>query len=291
MIKIRYYADDYDKQRHERKIELLNEIYNRHGIPVEITRVDPRHSPLPKFQGSIEEISEENAWKRDFSRNKDLSRNLGEAPSRVFKTRSGNLAISSAVGVVVDGILQWAALYDDGLNFLQRVLDLGESAIKEVYTSREEAKDLHEKVVREFAEAGVIPGNPKFGVIVGELSESELAKYDWDWRNFARRMVEKEIDLVMENPDRDWIIEVKPEFTSDNVEKGLGQLMLYEYLYRIKNPQKKIEKALVFAKVKITGTKFDYGKEESLKQMIEALRYYGINVWLRYGEKQFYKLT
>ena len=67
--------------------------------------------------------------------------------------------------------------------------------------------------------------------------------------------------------------------------------MLYEYLYRTKNPQKKIEKALVLAKVKITGTKFDYGKLESLKQMIEVLRYYGINVWLHYGEKKFYKLT
>jgi hypothetical protein len=291
MIKIRYYADDYDKQRHERKIELLNEIYSTHRIPVEITRVDPRHGPLPKFQGNMEEISEEDAWKRDFSRNKDLSRNLGEAPSRVFKTRSGNLAISSAVGVVVDEILQWAALYDEGLNFLQRVLDRGESAVKEVYTLREEAEDLHEKVIREFAEAKVVPGNPKFGVVVGELAESELAKYDWDWRNFAKRMVEKEIDLVMENPDKDWMIEVKPEFTSDNVEKGLGQLMLYEYLYRIKNPHKKIEKAPVFVKIKITRTKFDYGKEESLKQMMEALKYYGIDVWLRYDEKQFHKLT
>jgi hypothetical protein len=291
MIKIRYYADDYEKQRHERKIELLNEIYSRHRIAVEITRVYPHHGPLPKFQGNIEEISEENAWKRDFSRNRDLSRNLGEAPSKVFKTRSGNLVISSAVGVVVDGILQWAALYDEGLNFLQKVLDRGESAVKEVYTLREKMEDLHEKVIREFAEAKVVPGNPKFGVVVGELAESELAKYDWDWRNFAKRMVEKEIDLVMENPERDWIIEVKPEFTSDNVEKGLGQLMLYEYLYRIKNPHKKIEKALVFAKIKITRTKFDYGKEESLKQMMEALKYYGINVWLRYDEKQFYKLT
>jgi hypothetical protein len=291
MIKIRYYADDYEKQRHERKIEVLNEIYNRHGIAVEITRVDPRHGPLPKFQGNVEEISEEDAWKRDFSRNKDLSRNIGEPPSKVFKTNSGNLVISGSVGVVVDGILQWAALYDDGLNFLRRVLDRGESAIKEVYTLREEAEDLHERVIREFAEAKLVPGNPKFGVPVGELTESELAKYDWDWRNFARRMVEKEIDLVMENPDRDWIIEVKPEFTSDNVEKGLGQLMLYEYLYRIKNPHKKTEKALVFAKIKITRTKFDYGKEESLKQMMEALKYYGINVWLRYSEKQFLKLT
>jgi hypothetical protein len=195
------------------------------------------------------------------------------------------------VGVVVDEVLQWAASYDEGLNFLQRVLDRGESALKEVYTLREEAEDLHEKVIREFAEAKVVPGNPKFGVVVGELAESDLAKYDWDWRKFAKRMVEKEIDLVMENPERDWIIEVKPEFTSDNVEKGLGQLVLYEYLYRIKNPRKKIEKALVFAKIKITRTKFDYGKEESLKQMMEALKYYGINVWLRYDEKQFHKLT
>jgi hypothetical protein len=42
MIKIRYYADDFDEQRHERKIKLLNEIYNRHGIPVEIIRVQPK---------------------------------------------------------------------------------------------------------------------------------------------------------------------------------------------------------------------------------------------------------
>jgi hypothetical protein len=105
----------------------------------------------------------------------------------------------------------------------------------------------------------------------------------------GERMVEKEKIWLWKTPEKDWIVEVKQEFTSDNVEKGLGQLLLYEYLYRAKNPQKKIEKALVFAKVKITGTKFHYGKLESLKQMIEALRYYGINVWLRNGEKKFYK--
>jgi hypothetical protein len=271
---------------------LLNEIHNRHRIPVEITRVRACHGPISAFQGSIEYLSEEDAWKRDFCRNKNLSRNLGETPSEIFKTRSGNLLITGLVGVV-DGILQWVAIYEDGLNFLQRVLGLGESAVRAVYTPAEEAEDLHEKVVREFAEAQVVPGNPKFGVLVGELAENELEKYDWDywiWRNFAKRMVEKEIDLVIENPEKDWIVEVKREFTSDNVEKGLGQLLLYEYFYRTKNPQKKIEKALVFAKVKIMGTKFDYGKLESLKQMIEALRYYGINVWLRYGEKKFYKL-
>jgi alanyl-tRNA synthetase len=37
MIK-RYYADNYEKQKHERKIELLNEVYNSYGIPVEIIR-------------------------------------------------------------------------------------------------------------------------------------------------------------------------------------------------------------------------------------------------------------
>jgi hypothetical protein len=33
MIKIRYYADDLSEQRHEKIIELLNEIHNRHRIP------------------------------------------------------------------------------------------------------------------------------------------------------------------------------------------------------------------------------------------------------------------
>jgi len=179
MIKIRYYADDLSEQRHEKIIELLNEIHNRHRIPVEITRVRAWYGPIFAFRGSIEYLSEEDAWKRDFCRNKDLSRNLGEAPSKIFKSRSGNLCIAGTVGVVVDGILQWAAVYDEGLDFLQRVLELG---------------------------------NPKFGVVVGELAESELEKYDWNWRNFAKRMVEKEIDLVMENPEKDWIVEVKQEF-------------------------------------------------------------------------------
>ena len=84
---------------------------------------------------------------------------------------------------------------------------MGESAVRDVYAPAEE-ESLHEKVVREFAEAQVVPGNPKFGVVVGELAESELEKYDWNWRNFAKRMVEKEIDLVMENPEKDWIVEV-----------------------------------------------------------------------------------
>ena len=291
MIKIRYYADDFEKKRHERKIELLNEIYNHHGIDIEITRVDPRHGLLPKFQGNMEEISEKEAWKRDFSRNRDLSRNIGERPSRIFKTRSGNIAIASAVGVV-DGNLQWAALYDQGMNFLEKVLKEGESAVKEVYTKEEERENLHERTIREFAEAGIISGSPKFGVIVGSLSEKEMEKYDRRWRDFARRMVEKEIDLVIESHDKDWIVEVKPEFTSNNVEKGLGQVMLYYYLYQIKNPHKKTGKVLVFAKpFRMTGMKFDYGKKESLKQMIEALKNYSVHVWFRYDEKKFQKLA
>ncbi|MGC8933503.1 MAG: zinc ribbon domain-containing protein, partial [Candidatus Methanodesulfokora sp.] len=92
MIKIRYYADDYEQERHKKKVDLLNKIHERHGIAVEIVRVDPRHGPLLGFQGSIESIPEEEAWKRDFSRNRDLSRNIGEQPSRVFKTRSGHVA-------------------------------------------------------------------------------------------------------------------------------------------------------------------------------------------------------
>ena len=89
---------------------------------------------------------------------------------------------AGAVGVVVDGILQWATLDDGGLDFLQRLLNSGESTVKkDVYTATEE-EGLHEKVVREFAEVQVVLGNPKFGVLVGELAESELEKYDWNWR-------------------------------------------------------------------------------------------------------------
>jgi len=53
MIGIRYYADDFDEQRHERKIKLLNEIYNRHGIPVEIIRVQPKHGSISTFRGTL----------------------------------------------------------------------------------------------------------------------------------------------------------------------------------------------------------------------------------------------
>jgi hypothetical protein len=53
-------------------------------------RVQPKHGSISTFQGNIEYLSEEDAWERDFCRNKDLSRNLGEAPSRIFKSRSGN---------------------------------------------------------------------------------------------------------------------------------------------------------------------------------------------------------
>lgn len=140
MIKIRYYADDLSEQRHEKIIKLLNEIHNRHRILVEITRVRAWHGPISAFRGSIEYLSEEDAWKRDFCRNKDLSRNLGEAPSKIFKSRSGNLFIAGTVGVVVDGILQWAALYDEGLDFLQRVLELGESAVRDVYAQQRRRK-------------------------------------------------------------------------------------------------------------------------------------------------------
>jgi len=50
------------------------------------------------------------------------------------------LFIAGTGGVVVDGILQWAALYDEGLDFLQRVLELGESAVRDVYAQQRRRK-------------------------------------------------------------------------------------------------------------------------------------------------------
>lgn len=248
MIKIKYYADDFERERHEREVELLNEIYERYGIEVGIVRVNPRHGSLPEFRGDVEEISKEKAWKRDFSGNRALSRNIGERPSKAFKTRSGYIVIAGAVGVV-DGSLQWADKHGRAIKFLEKVLEKGESAIREVYVKEEKKEDLHERTAREFVEAGIISGRPKFGVTVGRLSEEEMEKYDRQWRDFAKRMVEKEIDLVIESDDKNWIVEIKREFTSDNIEKGLGQVFLYDYLYQIENPNKKTEKALAFAKL------------------------------------------
>ena len=165
--RLRYYSDCYDKNQHEKIVGLLNSINKEWRIQVEIYRVNRKYN-ISNFTGRIEEISELEAYNRDFKRNIALSHNVGRPPSKAFKTRSGNISITGCVGIYDDG-LQWATTYSDkSIKFLEKVHKRGNEFLDSKYDKREIGK---RKIHDEF-----------FQYLIGNnFPEPEIEKEDKWW--------------------------------------------------------------------------------------------------------------
>lgn len=127
MVELRYYGDALEKEEHEKVVDLLNKINEKWDISVEIVRIRKEYR-ISSFRGKIREESKIAAYNRDFSNNRILSRNIGVAPSKEFKTRGGTIVIQGVVGVVKNDTLQWATR--DGIGFLEDFLENGFDAVR-----------------------------------------------------------------------------------------------------------------------------------------------------------------
>lgn len=289
-MKLRYYSDDFDKERHEKKLELLNRIHNKWEIGIEIKRVRKRHGEIPNYGRPVAESSSEEAWKQDFRNNRALSQNLGpnRAPSDVFKSNSGNPQIASIIAIV-DGPVQWGVQYQKGIEFLQEVLDEGEDVIEQVYTKGSES--IHKQIQREFKEQKVLgKGEYRKDFTIGQ-SLVRNQDYKGKWSNFAKNHIQKEIDLLIKRDSVDWIIEIKPKFTSHQAEKALGQLMIYESIYSVEHPERKINKAVIFGALPNSGTAFDSGRLKAFQQIADIFQNQGVKIYMRHPGSKFKTLV
>lgn len=75
-MKIRYYADAEMSDWHDQILGLLETIRERHGIPVEIDRVEQRFGPITDFPGDIRRVSAQEVYDRDFEDNQEYISNV-----------------------------------------------------------------------------------------------------------------------------------------------------------------------------------------------------------------------
>lgn len=116
-MKVRYYADAESRSWHEQTIRLLRTIHDKHGLPVEIDRIDERHTSITGFPGNIKYPTPEEVYERDLKHNRDLTERIDQRPSNAFKSY-GDLDIAGNIALVDDEeTVQWASTlpgYADG---------------------------------------------------------------------------------------------------------------------------------------------------------------------------------
>mgnify|MGYP000153161629 CR=1 FL=1 len=105
-------------------------------------------------------------------------------------------------------------------------------------------------ILNKFIRSGLIKGEVKKEVEVGvKLVEEryQRGEYSREQYMFAKNVVTKRVDLVIENENEIWLIEVKAHFDSKSVEEALGQILIYKELYKMDyKPEKEIKLAVVF---------------------------------------------
>jgi hypothetical protein len=239
-MKLRYYADPYDEGDHKAVLTRLRRIHERHGIPVEVERLDPRHGPIESFPGEVSEGDLETVYERDFSHNRTLSANVGRRPSDAFQTNSGNKTIRGIVGIVDDN-LQWATQFrgtsrEDRepdpdkytVEFLDDVIERGRKALVERAT--EPSRYTEKDVINDFARANVIEGKVRRELEVGgSVVAEEVTHLDPD---VAENWFTRQVDLLIEGPEYNWVIEVKKEYGANAFDTALGQVLVSDELYR-----------------------------------------------------------
>lgn len=240
-MRLRYYADARDEQEHEEILNRLRRVHHQHGIPIEVERVDPRHDSVEPYPGDVREADLNSVYDRDFSYNQTLSKTVGRSPADAFKTNSGHEMIRGIVGVVDDG-LQWATRFGGSSNesdeldpdkytidFLDEVLERGQEALAE--RTRETNSRTEKDVINEFVRESVVEGEVNREVEVGNsvVVEEDVLPLDLD---VAENWFTRKVDLIIEGPEYDWVVEVKKEYSASEYDTVLGQVLVSDELYR-----------------------------------------------------------
>ena len=301
-MKLRYYADAYDGQDHEATIERLIHVHNHHDIAVEIDRVRPKHGPLPEFPGPVRDVEMEEIYNRDFDYNRTLSSHYCKSPSQVFKTNNSNRPTINGLVGVIDNKLHWCTRYrgepsDDSRSnpteytgpFLDEVVERGEEALQD-RIDRDSEQGVSERDIRnEFAYSGPIDGDFDTEVSVGQsIVTSDDQSYRT--RNLAENLATRNIDLVIQSSNVDWVIEVKKSYNADSFDTVLGQVLVSDQLYREDNElnEDETQQAIVFGD--IPGSISMAGRDGIFGYLVGFAYSHDIEVFVK-GANKYLRLT
>ncbi|MBO4249480.1 hypothetical protein IL252_16860 [Halomicrobium sp. IBSBa] len=86
-------------------------------------------------------------------------------------------------------------------------------------------------LVKHFTDSGFISGVVKTERIVGNV---DVMENDWDIVRPAnsKESFTREVDIIIQSNNRDWIIEAKKEYSTIGFDAVVGQVLVSDFLYR-----------------------------------------------------------
>ena len=244
MFKLRFYRGDmeYQKEKNERILALLEEIKRKHKIEYEI--FDLRITK----DGYVDETHEKEIYEKHFKpRAKVLKQRIRESLPRTLRSRQGrgHYYVSGVIALLENGQIGWYTCYkscekfkemneDYTIGFLKVLLNRGIALLEEICPDVSTLKSPHDFLVDEFIKINPLGGNKiQREVRVGQMIFANKYGSVFDWR--------KSIDLVVHTDQKIWIIEVKPKLNWE----AFGQVIAYEHLFRKENPKVQVQKGIV----------------------------------------------
>lgn len=287
---LRYYAPTHKEDRHEKWKTLLSEIQSKHGI-------EWKEEPTASARGGIHydwyskspETDEQEVWENELTRNQAITQNdpKGQRPSEKFKANSGNFHVQGTIAVVdpEHGVIH-GERHGSGTEFLETVAENGEEVLSQLAATGKQGKSVHGQLVDTYAERAV--GQTFREYSVGEsLAENE--DYSRNQQRIAKNIVAKNVDLVVKGDSKTELVEAKGKFKSDQVEKALGQLLLYEDLYGLEHPDEEVELKAIFPEPSfgLFGDVPMVGADEAINSLLRIFESHEIEVQFMDDEGQF----
>lgn len=263
-MRLRYYADDYDEDRNAKAVKLLQKITEQTDLTVEVERIREKYSESYSDFDIVRSGQMTEVYDRDFHRNQTLSGNIRKTPSETYKTNSGNIMIGGLVGVVRDErpayVTPWSGEKEGekslhhSINFLEFILKKGQSGVNEFLnkTATDNSGPPTERVVRNrFTKSGVIQGSVQTEVSVGTLAATP-GDYSRREQNLQQSLATRSVDLVVNQPERDWVVEIKREYDAGTFDHVFGQVLVSDTLYREDNnlSEDDTQRVIVFGQLK-----------------------------------------
>jgi len=228
--------------------------------------------------------SERDIYERDMKpQTRVISKNTGRSARDWFKAgrEKKNLHVYGTLAILKDNAVQWVTRYDGVVKALEYTLK--ERNLKSFLKEIEKHRRDQNTILNKFIQSELIKGEVKREVEVGvKLVEERHQKgeYTYEQYMFAKNVVTKRIDLVIESEREIWLIEVKLQFDSKRIEEALGQILIYKELYEMDyEPKKEVKTAVVFGAPRGFGFSM-VGMAENLKMMESVFEKYGVRLFI-----------
>jgi len=305
-VQLRYYADDYDEERHRTTVELLRRVRAETGLAIKITRVGEKYDTDYSEFSRVERGDASEVYDRDFHRNQILSDHLGsDTPAGAFKNAKGTRAyINGTVGVVNDDHLLWATQWNgesDSEAFdisyphdlLRFVRDRGVDGLSDRLDQLEAERTGPpvERVVRnQFASAGPLSGEVEREQPVGRTVAVSNPEIGWS-QSGAENLATRNVDLVVETDDTHWVVEVKREYSAQTFDHALGQVIVSEELYRRDTGvnEAKTRRGLVFGQLQSAVAVGS--KRRMFTEMLQLAERYDTTVFVGVDDGEYVRAT